>query len=379
MIESEEVDGCTIEISKFNQSIIKRALRFLFTDSMLWNIEDINVGEESDDDEKLSDGRTKDNLSLRKVYGVLCFAIEYEIESLETMCIDLVFQEFSRVYQPTDIEAFWKICKEDENKQTARICELLIQRNWNLTKKQELTDFFPYYYWERKFLDINCGINYFDDFPNDVLIVSKEEDEISCHRLLLSRQSTSKLWEPSQDDQKIDMTDYSSLAIKQMVEFIQNGKVEISSTKDLNFIKCFHDLLCISMKYEIPSLEWYCSDKLMERLLLTKEDDPSNMIGRKDLLEIWKTANDTGSKLMKGRCISFFKDNLLDMLPKNLKNNDENDERGDDDDEITKENVEDSDIETMMTQDRQTTFELMVAALSYRNDEETRNDLLELI
>ena len=379
LIESKEADDCKIEISKFSQSIIKRALRFLFTDSMLWNVEDINVGEESDDDEKLSDGRTKDNLSLRKVYGVLCFAIEYEIESLKTMCIDLVFQEFSRVYQPTDIKAFWKICKEDENKQTARICELLINRNWNLTKKQELIDFFPYYYWERKFLDINCGVNYFDDFSNDVLIVSKEEEEISCHRLLLSRQSTNKLMEPSQDDQKIDMKDCSSSAIKQMVDFIQCGEVKISSTKDVNFIKCFHDLLCISIKYEIPSLEWYCSDKLMERLQMTEEDDPSNMIGRKDLLEIWKTAIETGSKLMKGRCISFFKDYLLDMLPKNLKNNDENKERGDEDDETLKENVEDSDIERMMAKDRQTTFELMVAALSYRNDEETRNNLLELI
>ena len=372
MLEPGKVDGNRIEIPKFDKSIIKRAEKFLYTDSMLWHIEDINVGEESDEDDETTGGTT-DNFCLRKLYGVLCFALEYEIVSLETMCLDLIFQEFSRLYQPIDIKAFWKLCQEDENKQTKKICELLIKRNWNLTKKQELIDLFPYYYWERKFLPIDCGLNYFDDFPNDIIIVSKEKEEIGCNRLLLDRRSTSKLFEPNLDDGKTAMTDCDTLAIQQMVDFIHNGEVEISSIQETDIIKCFHKLLFISLEYEMPSLEWYCAEKLTERLLA--EDNDEINIGRNDLLEIWKTAVETGSKIMKGRCISFFKDNLLDILPKNVSN----EEKSSENEGETRDNVEKSLIEVMMAKDKQTTMKLLSEALSFRNDQKIKNTLLKVL
>merc|ERR1712150_420887 len=162
------------------------------------------------------------------------------------------------------------------------------------------------------------------------------------------------------------MTDCDTLAIQQMVDFIHNGEVEISSIQETDIIKCFHKLLFISLEYEMPSLEWYCAEKLNERLLA--EDNDEINIGRNDLLEIWKTAVETGSKIMKGRCISFFKDNLLDILPKNLRNEEE-----------TRDNVEKSLIEVMMAKDKQTTMKLLSEALSFRNDQKIKNTLLEVL
>ena len=375
MIESEEVDGNKIEISKFDKSVVKRALKFLYTDSMEWNIEDMTVGDESDAEDELT---TLDpHFSCRKLYGVLCFAIEYEIESLETMCMERIFQELSMlVYQPAEIQAFWEICREDENKQTAKICELLIKRNWNLTTKKELLDFFPYYYWEQKFLPIDCGLNYFDDFSKDVLIVAKDQAEIGCHRLLLKRQSSSKLFESNPDDGKIYMPDYNSLTIKQMVDFIHNGEVEKSNIEESSYIETFRNLLSIAIKYEIPSLEWYCSDKLNKRL--EAEDDSENNTGRKDLLEIWKTAVETGSKIMKGRCISFFKNNLLTILSKKVASTDMEEKR-DENEEKSSNMKEETLMDCMMAKDKHATVMLLSAALSHSNNEEIKKNIIKFI
>ena len=134
------------------------------------------------------------------------------------------------------------------------------------------------------------------DHLKDVTLISKDEQEIKCHGLILSIRSKvfQAMLEPTKnEDNKINIKDFDASTIKKMVWFLYSDKAE---DKEIDM-----ELLGIANMYQIEALQIICEKRLCNEL------DVNNV------LDAWVGANLFRRCNFKELCEKFIFSNWLEV------------------------------------------------------------------
>jgi len=98
----------------------------------------------------------------------------------------------------------------------------------------------------------NLGSHVFYDHLNDITVVSKDGEEISCHRLVLSLRSNvfnEIIKSGNVTDGKIHVGEFDASTVRKMIDFLYTDSIE---WKDGEFNI---DLLAMALKYEVEEFK----------------------------------------------------------------------------------------------------------------------------
>ena len=134
-------------------------------------------------------------------------------------------------------------------------------------------------------------------YLNDTKLVSKDGEEIGCHRLILSIRSNvfAAMFKPNTETSDvIQIPDFEGSTIRQMISFIY------TDTMDKDFSVDF-DLLLIAHKYDIRQLEATCENILIKELTVG------------NVFDAWTSANMVSSDKIIAACKLFFLQHWLEV------------------------------------------------------------------
>ena len=134
-------------------------------------------------------------------------------------------------------------------------------------------------------------------YLNDIKFVSKDGEEIGCHRLILSIRSSvfaAMFKSNTETSDVIQIPDFEGSTIRQMISFIYTDTLEKDYSVDF-------DLLLIAHKYDIRQLEVTCENILIKEL--TAEN----------AFDAWTSANTVSSDKIIAACKLFFVQHWLEV------------------------------------------------------------------
>jgi len=132
----------------------------------------------------------------------------------------------------------------------------------------------------------------FYDHLTDVTIVSKDGQEIRCHRIFLSIRSRvfKAMFKIDNDAHTITIEDFEAVTIRQMLRFIYTDSLSEEEQSCIDF-----DLLAIANKYDINPLKSICEENLCQD------------VGVDNVLDAWRSANFLESQSILDFCETFVK------------------------------------------------------------------------
>ena len=137
-----------------------------------------------------------------------------------------------------------------------------------------------------------------DDKPfmgqcHDLTLISKDEENIPCHRLVLClRSRVFKQMIESQEDEKINIEGYNASTIKQMLHFLYTDSIEFQEDST-NF-----ELLEMAKEFEVDDLQHVYGESV------------SNRISMKNVIDYWLKGKRLENKGMRNACATFIKENF---------------------------------------------------------------------
>lgn len=136
---------------------------------------------------------------------------------------------------------------------------------------------------------------YFGDF-HDLTIISKDEEEIHCHRFILSLRSKSlKEMIQTQEEGKIKLDNYDGSTIRRMVRFLYTDVIEFEDG-ELNF-----ELFNLAKELEIEGLKREFGKSMVMQ------------INEKNVIELWLKGRRLESKELINGCRKFIKEHFNDF------------------------------------------------------------------
>jgi hypothetical protein len=109
------------------------------------------------------------------------------------------------------------------------------------------------------------GSQVFHNHLSDITLVSKDGEEVSCHRLVLSLRSTvfkEMIKSDEVIDGRINICQFDAPTVRQMVDFLYTDSIELDD-ESINF-----DLWAIAVKYELEELKRVFGEELIPKINL---------------------------------------------------------------------------------------------------------------
>ena len=128
---------------------------------------------------------------------------------------------------------------------------------------------------------------------HDLTLISKDEEEIPCHRLVLClRSKVFRQMIESQEDGRINIDGYNASTIKEMLHFMYTDSIEWRE-ESINF-----DLLTMAKEFEVNDLQHVFGENV------------SNNINMKNVVDYWLKGKGAENKELRESCGIFINDNF---------------------------------------------------------------------